>query len=182
MRVACIVVAALALLAVPALAAPIDPAELVLREVDVPVGFELDREESGVRSNAVEVREHPETRVFVRWGRVTGYQAAYTRRTRNPGTIEARVDVFRGTDGAHKLLVWVDNELRKAGFAGQKRERVDLGSEGWVHWAGGSGLDLSVVVWRQGRVFAGVMGLGLTKDRTLALARVQQRRIVAALR
>ena len=182
MRVACIVVAALALLAVPASAAQIDPAEFVLRLAEVPVGFELDREESGLRSNELEVKENPEIRVVVRWGRVTGYQAAYTRRTRNPGTIESRADLFNGATGARKLLVWVDSELRKSGFAGQKRARVDLGSEGWVHWAGGSGLDLSVVVWRQGRVFAGVMALGLTKDRTLALARVQQRRIVAALR
>jgi len=182
MRVACVVVAALALLAVPASAAQIDPAELVLRHADVPARFEHDREESGLRSNELEVKENPEIRVVVRWGRVTGYQAAYTRRTRNPGTIESRADLFNGATGARKLLVWVDSELRKSGFAGQKRARVDLGSEGWVHWAGGSGLDLSVVVWRQGRVFAGVMGLGLTKDRTLALARVQQRRIVAALR
>lgn len=182
MRVACIALAALAVLVVPASAAQIDPAELVLRQADVPAGFELDRAESGLRSNASEIREHPETRVFVRWGRTTGYQAAYTRRTRKVGTIEARADVFRGTDGAHKLLVWVDRELRKAGFAGQKRERVDIGAEGWAHWAGGSGLDLSVVVWRHGRVFAGVMGLGLTKDQSLALARVHQRRIVAAFR
>lgn len=181
MRVACIIVAALALLAVPASAAQIDPAELVLRQADVPAGFELDRAQSGLRSNASEIREHPETRVFVRWGRTTGYQAAYTRRTRKVGTIEARADVFRGTDGAHKLLLWIDRDLRKAGFAGQKRAAVDIGAEGWAHWAGGSGLDLSVVVWRQGRVFAGVMGLGLMKDRTLALARLQQRRIAAAL-
>lgn len=181
MRVTCIVVAALALLAVPASAAQIPPVELVLRQADVPAGFELDRAESGLRSNATEIREHPEARVFVPWGRVTGYQAAYTRRTRNVGTIEARADVFRASDGAHKLLVWTDRELRKAGFAGQKRARVDLGSEGWVHWASGSGLDLSVVVWREGRVFAGVMGLGLTKDRALALARLQQRRIAATL-
>jgi len=172
----------LALFAIPASAAQIDPAGLVLRQADIPAGFVLDAEESGARSNAQEVKEHPEIRVVLRGGRVTGYQSAYTRRTRNLGTIESRADVFDSANGAHKLLVWVDSELRKLGFAGQKRAAVNVGSEGWVHWAGGSGLDPSVVVWRQGRVFAGVMALGLTKDRTLALARVQQRRIVAALR
>ncbi|MGI8861304.1 MAG: hypothetical protein ACR2GV_01065, partial [Gaiellaceae bacterium] len=154
MRVASVVVAVLALLAVPASAAQIDPVGLVLRQADVPAGFLLDPDESGPRSNAVEVKEYPEVRAAVRWGRVTGYQAAYTRKTRNLGTIESRADVFDGANGAHKLLGWVDSELRKSGFAGQKRAAVNLGSEGWVHWASGSGLDLSVVVWRQGRVFA----------------------------
>jgi hypothetical protein len=182
MHIVAVVVAALALLAVPASAAQIDPAKLVLRQADVPRGFVLDRGESGTRPNALELKENPEIRVVVRWGRVTGYQAAYTRRAHSPGTIEARADVFNGAKGAHKLLVWADSELRKSGFAGQKRAAANIGAESWVHWAGGSNLDLSVVVWRHGRVFAGVMGLGLSKDRTLALARVQQRRIAAAFR
>jgi len=182
MRVASVVVAVLAFLAIPASAAQVDPAGLVLRQADVPAGFLLDPEESGPRSNAVEVKEYPEIRAVVRWGRVTGYQSAYARRTRSLGTIESRVDLFDGANGAHKLLGLVDRELRKSGYAGQKRAAVNVGSEGWVHWASGSGLDLSVVVWRQGRVFAGVMGLGLTKARTLALARFQQRRIVAGVR
>lgn len=182
MRFISLAVASLALLAVPASAAQVDPAKLVLRQADVPAGFMLDGEESGVRSNALEISENPESRVFVRRGRVTGYQAAYTQRTRDLGTISARADVFRGPGGAHELLVWTDRALRKSGFAGQKRARLDIGSEGWIHWAGASGLNLSVVVWRQGRVFSGVMALGLTKDRTLVLARAQQRRIVAGLR
>ena len=179
---AAVAVLALALVAPPASAAQIDPAELVLREADIPVGFELNREESGIRSNGTEIKEYPEARVLVRWGRLTGYQAAYTRKTRKLALVYARADVFRGTDGARNLLVWADREYRRAGMASQKRARVDIGAQGWVHWATGTGLDLSVVVWRQGRVFAGVMALGLTKDRTLALARVQQRRIAAALR
>lgn len=181
MRLASATVAVLALATTPASAAQIDPAELVLRKADVPVGFELDREESGIRSNAMETKEYPEARVLVRWGRLTGYQAVYTRKTRKLALVHSRADVFRGSDGARNLLAWADREYRRAGVALQKRARVDIGAEGWVHWATGTGLDLSVVVWRQGRVFAGVMALGLTKDSTLALARAQQRRIATAL-
>jgi hypothetical protein len=43
-------------------------------------------------------------------------------------------------------------------------------------------VSVNLVAWREGRVFAGIVGFGVTKRRTLQLARAQQRRIVAALR
>jgi hypothetical protein len=182
MHIVAVVVAVLGLLAVPASAAQIDPAELVLHRADVPAGFDLDREETGLRSNELEAREHPETRKpFARWRRVTGYQTAYQRSGKRFSTIEARVDVFRETDGARRLLAWVDLEYRKAGINGLKRAPASLGAGGWVFWSPTS-LPYAVVIWREHRVFSGVFSFDLGRERTLALARVQQRRIAAAVR
>jgi hypothetical protein len=177
MRFVAVVVAALALVVVPASAAQIDPAELVLHQADVPAGFRLDGEETGLRSNELEGREHPEIRGrFASWGRITGYQAAYRRSERRFSTIEARVDVFRRADGARRLLEWADLEYRKAGINGLKRAPTSLGTGGWVFWSPTS-LPYTVVIWREHRVFSGVFSFDLGRDRTLALARVQQRRI-----
>jgi hypothetical protein len=48
-----------------------------------------------------------------------------------------------------------------------------------ILWVGDS---VTLVAWRQGRVFSGVFGDGVQRSRLVSLARVQQRRIVAALR
>ena len=182
MHIFAVVVAALALLAVPASAAEIDPAELVLHRADVPAGFDLDHAETGLRSNELEARENPETREpFARWKRVTGYQTAYQRSGKRFSTIEARVDLFREVDGARRLLDWVDLEYRKAGINGLKRASTKLGAGGWVYWAP-TNVAYTVVIWREGRVFSGVFSFDLGRERTLALARVQQRRIADGLR
>lgn len=89
------------------------------------------------------------------------------------------MDVFRGSDGARKLLEWVNLELRKAGVSGQKRARAGIGAEGWVHWVSSASFRVTLVVWRHGRVFAGVMGRGVGRETTLALARAQQHRMAA---
>jgi hypothetical protein len=178
-RYAVLAVLAGAILAAPVAASGVDPQLLVLSQTDVPTGFQLERGESGVRTNELEARESPETRaLFSRWRRVTGYQAAYARRN---GRIEARADLFRDGRGAHNLLAWVDREFRRAGMKGLKRERAGVGNEGWVYW-GGPSSGLAAVVWRYSRVWAGVGGMGLGKARTLALARLQQKRIAATLR
>lgn len=167
------------ILAAPAAAAAVDPQALVLGPNDVPTGFRLDRDESGVRTNELEARESPETRApFSRWRRVTGYQARYER---SGSTIEARADIFRGRDGARNLLAWVDREYQRAGVKGLKRARAGVGNEGWVYW-GGSPSGVAVVVWRYSRVWSGIAGMGIGKERVLALARLQQQRIAAALR
>jgi hypothetical protein len=171
-----LVMLAAAAVVLPASAASVDPQALVIAGSDVPAGFRFDPKESGLRSNALEAKEYPPARqLFVRWRRVTGYQAMYRR---GSAKVESRADVFRAADGARKMLAWVDLEARKAGLLKQKRARVEVGVEGWIHWVPGG---YTLVVWRHGRVFAGLMGYGITRDRTLALARMQQQRIAAAL-
>jgi hypothetical protein len=166
--------------AVPASAATVDPRALVVGPTDVPAGFRIDANATGVRTNALEAREFPATRpLFTSWKRVTGYQARFLR---GSWTIEARVDLFRGADGARRMFEYVDLEARRAGLKGQKRSRVRIGTEGWVHWVSSPSSKFTLVVWRNGRVFSGVMGRGISRDRTLVLARVQQQHIAAALR
>lgn len=175
-RLAVVVLVVLAV-ALPAGAATIDPKALVVGPAQVPAGFRVDRDETGLRTNGREARDYPETRSrFRRWGRVTGYQARYERS--DLASIETRVDVFRDGSGAQKLHRWVDRETQKSGIKGIVRARVRIGSEGAIYSFG----KFRLVYWRDGRVWSGMSTRDLTTARTLALARAQQRRIAAALR
>lgn len=165
-------------LAVPAAAATIDPATLVLSQADVPAGFRLDREGSGVRSNAAEAKNDRELGAQLRrWGRVTGYEAEFDRAD---ATLSCRADLFTSPRGAREMFELFEREVAKAGIRGLERTRIGLGAGGWVY-GGGSAAAFVVVAWRDRRVFAGVAATGLSRRQTLALARVQQRRIAAAL-
>jgi hypothetical protein len=76
---------------------------------------------------------------------------------------------------------FVDREFQKSGIAVLKRSRSRIGAEAWVY-RGRTSVMFAVVIWRHGRVFAGIAGQGISVDRTLALARAQDRRIAAGLR
>jgi hypothetical protein len=166
-----------AVLAGSATAAEVNPARLVLQRTDVPAGFRLDAQNSGPSSNAHERSADLEQgRLFIRAGRVSGYIAEYKRSDLG---VNSRVDLYRAPSGAHTVLWYFDRVLRTEGIKGLRRSPVDLGSEAWVH-AGPSGT-LAVVVWRRGRVVAGLATIGLTRPATLRLARAQDRRIATAL-
>jgi hypothetical protein len=179
MRIALAAVVAV-LLSAPALAAGPDPARLVLRASDLPSGFAVDPDETGVRTNEHEFRQEPEAgRVLRRAQRITGYQAEFTRRK---GTVASRVDLFRTGAGAGLVLDYVDRDMRKSGIRGLHRVRTAIGDEGWLY-GDRTGAFLTMVVWREGRVFSGVIATGgLRRALVLSLAQVQQRRIAAALR
>jgi hypothetical protein len=163
--------------AVPAAAADVHPRTLALRQADVPSGFEVDREKTGVRSNASELRKYPELAgLFTKVGRVTGYSAEFRR---GSAFIGSRADLVRRPAGARALLDWYDREIRKGGVGGLKRARGGVGAESWLFWE--ESTKLTLVAWRYQRVFAAVLGTDLTKEQTLGLARAQQRRIAAAL-
>lgn len=163
--------------ALPAGAANVDPKALVVGRADVPAGFRLDPDESGLRTNELEAREHPETRpLFRRLGRVTGYQARYENAA--DASIEARVDLFRNANGAHELHRWVVREMARSGIKGVASTRLRIGSEGRMY----SSKLFVIVYWRHGRAWSGIAGFDVSKNRTLAAARAQQRRIAAALR
>ncbi len=173
-----VAIAAVLLVAVPASAAEVDPKQLVLRQADVPAGFQLDPDESGVRTNAREAKSGPEARALIaRAGRVTGYEASWSKESI---TFESRADLCERSAGARVVFDYIEHEMKLAGIKGLRREAAGIGTESWVYWAGQRGFTL--VAWRYDRVFAGIVGLGLTKSQALALARVQQRRIAAALR
>jgi hypothetical protein len=162
--------------ALPAGAATVDPKALVVGRADVPAGFRLDPDETGLRTNEVEARENPETRpLFRRWGRVTGYQARYENAA--DASIEARVDLFRNANGAHELQRWVVREMARSGIKGVVSGPVRLGSEGRMY----SSKLFVILYWRSGRAWSALAGFGVPKSRTLAAARAQQRRIATAL-
>jgi hypothetical protein len=168
-------------LAVPASAADLDPRLLVLQSADVPPGFVLDREDTGVRTNEDEGRESRQTRELIaRLGRVTGYEAEWDQ-ARGMKVIHSRADVFRATAGARMLLDLYATGFRTSGIKGLRRTAVRIGDEGAVFHGGGNS-DLAWVSWRSGRVTATLAGWGIPRTRTIALARIQQRRIAAGLR
>jgi hypothetical protein len=95
--------------------------------------------------------------------------------------ISSRADVLSNADGARFVLSWIDREARTSGIRGLKRSAVRIGAEGWLY-TGGSPFVLTFVIWRHDRVFAGVAGTLVSTEQVVRLARVQQRRIAAALR
>lgn len=170
------IVAIVAVVALPAAAASIEPRSLVIAASAVPPGFRVDPKRTGVRTNERDIREVPAARAyFARWERLIGYQAAYRRGSER---IESRSDVFRAARGARSMLAWIDLEARKAGIRGQRRDRLTIGSGGFVHSAGSA---FTFVIWRQGRVFAGILAEGISRSRTIGLARAQERRIAREL-
>jgi hypothetical protein len=179
MRTAAVVVLALGVVVAAAGAATVDPSALVLRASDVPRAYTLDRTESGLRTNEQEGRNEPGLRrLYQRARRVTGYEVEYVNRGNQIG---ARVDLFRGSDGARIVLEWFGVEMRKAGIQGLMRTQGSIGDESWVYSARGPA-PFAIVAWRYRRAFSGVAATGLNRARVLELARVQQRRIAAALR
>ena len=97
---------------------------------------------------------------------------------RGSSRIQARADVFRTVGGARGFLAWIDLEWQKAGLAGERRACAPIGTDGHIFW---SPRGMRIVLWRHGRVFGGVLALGVGRDRALDLARSQERRIEAAL-
>ena len=176
MRIVVLALGLLGTVALPASAAAVDPKQLVLGPSDVPAGFRIDPAESGIRTNELEAKEFPETRpLFRSWRRVIGYQASY--RGDDASRIEARADLFRSAGGAHELQLWAVREYRRSGVSGLMRGRAGIGTESVIFWGGGH----AFVLWRYERAWAGVAGIGVGKQRTLALARKQQQRMAAAL-
>ena len=167
------------LVGLPALAADVDPRLLVLQQTDVPAGFTVDRRQTGPRTNEREAQGRARIRALLsRWGRIAGYQVEFERGT---ALVGSGVDLFRDASGASAMLAYYDREFRRSGIRGLRRRAIGLGAGGYLYGARAS-TALIVVVWREGRAFAGVVVSQLTQERALALARVQSRRIATALR
>ena len=180
MRVALAVVVTFLFAAVPASAAQVDPQTLVLHQVDVPEGFELDRDGSGLRTNESEAKgDRRLPGLLRRWGRVTGYETEYDHRE---ATLTSRADLFRTPEGSELMLAYVVEDAKKSGIKGLRRLPVRIGAGGWLYGGGSGSGAFNLVIWRHQRVFAGLVAFGIQKGRMLGLARAQQRRIAAAVR
>jgi hypothetical protein len=181
MRLVVVALVLLGTLALPASAAEADPSLLVLREADVPAGFKLDPDQTGVLSNASQAKgaEAAERALLRRSGRTTGYESDFDLRDTK---IKSRADVFRKAQGAKLVLNAAARAFDISGVQGMRRTPVRIGDEGWVYGGPSRSSTVNFVVWRYDRVYAGVAVWGVTKARTIAMARTQQRRIAAALR
>ena len=181
MRLVVVALVLLGTLALPASAAEADPSLLVLREADVPAGFKLDPDQTGVLSNASQAKgaEATERALLRRSGRTTGYESDFDLRDTK---IKSRADVFRKPQGAKLVLNAAARAFAVSGVQGMRRTPLRIGDEGWVYGGPSRSSTVNFVVWRYDRVYAGVAVWGVTKARTIAMARTQQRRIAAALR
>ena len=168
------------LLALPAGAAGVDPKTLVLALSDLPAGYRLDRDESGLRTNERESKDGREAReLVVRSGRITGYEATWGKREIR---LDSRADLCRRSSGARILFDFVVQEMRKSGIKGLRRAPAGVGADSWIYSGGDAQVSgFVLVVWRYDRVFAGIAGVGLSRTLALELARKQQRRIGRAL-
>jgi hypothetical protein len=165
---------AASVLVLPASAARVEPKSLVLQQADVPAGFQLDRSRSRPRTSAELSRTDPK---FVsRSGWLGGYLVQYVQ----PGGIgvgvQSTADLFRRPAGTKLMYARFQKFWRELSQA-EPGARANIGTESWYY---GGSVD-TVVFWRYRRAFAFVLGVNMSKKKTLALARVQQRRMVAAL-
>ncbi len=188
MRSSIAVLTAAALLTAPALAGVVDPKSLVLTVADLPAGYETDTKGTFVFTNARfsgDVRANK--KLAARSGRVTGYLATYDKRSgRQLQTIQSATHMFRSPEGARLVLAHFDavqrkRNARRGPLLADGRERTATGEESWVYWSGYPSY-YAMVTWRQSRFLGLVASWGIGKQRTLALARAQERRIAAALR
>jgi len=177
---AVLVLASVGVLAATASSATVDPRLLVLRRADVPAGFKPHR--SDVLTNAEESAGQPKVAAFFRrTGRITGFETVFeTEGDRNGPSIESRAELFRRAAGARNFLLGFDSEMKLSGVRGLRRTPANIGAQGWVYSVDSSS-GYTLVAWRYGRIVGGVLGLDISRPRTVALARAQQRRIAAAL-
>jgi hypothetical protein len=175
---------AAAILATTASGSTVDAQLLVLQTSDVP-GFSVDRHGSRYWPNAAVVRSAPRSRkLLASSGRISGYTATYENGA--PAIVSA-AHLFRKSGGAHVFYSAEEGEQRalnaeriKRGGRAYRHEPVVLGGEALLYRSTQTP-KVVLVLWRSGRVVGVVTTWSLGRDRTIALAQVQQRRIAKTL-
>jgi hypothetical protein len=190
------VVAALAAAAAPAAGAGTQPAPagpdtrtMVLRLSDLPQGF--GRAE-GVYVTNSDLDKLSGNKDYEKLGRLGGYRATY-RRFGIAGIlgVDAFASIYRSSTGAHDSYAQsLAGALQDGGPTFRWLPlKPRLGSETRVYLVtekqSGMRVDYYTIAWRHGRVFAEVIGGGvsgrITLAQVVALARKQEARIVEAL-
>ena len=168
-------------------AANVAPIELVLRQIEVPPGYQLDEDNSFAIPNAYLAAKPEGRRMVARTGRLSGYYARYT----NYGSaasprwryVNSAADVFRRPDGRGGVPDLVRQADQKRADRARQAHFGDIGTTARVY-SSSSADDGTVVIWRYSRVVASVRCQEMTapseaRDRARAN---QQQRIAAALR
>ena len=162
-----------------------DPKDLVLHPSEVPDGFKLESNATRYVSNAAFAQRQTRIRqLVVRSGRVSGYQATYSQRTENATrTIVSIVHLCRQAAGAHVLFSSAEAEQRRFNAARVQRggrayryAQGVLSDESFVYWKGRRPY-YTIMLWRSGRTVAVISSWGLGRQRSIEIARAQERRI-----
>ena len=170
-------------------AARVDARLLVLRTSDLPTGFKVDRGSTRYWSNAAFANGKSRLRKLASdAGRVSGYSVGWDHGGGAPSrTILSVSDLCRSGAGAHLIFRDDDDEQRrvnaervKKGGRAYKRRAPAIGNEAALYWSA-AGPRFTFLVWRTGRAVLGVVAWGITPEKTVALARLQQRRVETAL-
>ena len=167
-----------------------DTKAMVIQLRDLPTGFGL--EQGHYVSNTQLVETTSTNKDYRKLGRLTGYYTAYT--TLGVGgltAVSSFASIYKLGSGAHESLVLSLAQAKKqSGFVFKPRSAVaSLGSEARIYLQeakqNGKTVDFYTVAWRNGPVFAEVMGAGLsgTVDpiQVVALAKRQDSRIEKTL-
>jgi len=181
-----------------ALAAPPDTKQMVLRLTDLPAGFSLNKGYYADNARADKDSDSVSFADYVRWGRVTGYHADFSR--------EALAGILNLTSGAstYKTTAGATASTRASYAAAGKTTRIygkptsfkrvstgtRLGHEAQMFTtkvtSEGITVSVYILVWRYRTVKASLLvgGLAGTLDaaEVVRLAQKQQTRIAAAFR
>jgi len=162
-----------------------DPKGLVLQPSEVPDSFKLESNATRYLSNAAFAQRQTRIRqLVVRSGRVSGYQATYNERKENATkTIVSIVHLCRRAAGAQVLFSYAEAEQRrfnatrvKRGGRAYRHAQGFLSDESFIYWQRTRPY-YTIVLWRSGRTVAVISSWGLGRQRSIELARAQERRI-----
>jgi hypothetical protein len=168
----------------------VDARTMVLQPTDLPTGF--GRAQGKYVSNAELEQQGDAAKDYAKLGRVTGYDVSYARRaTSGVLGLDSFASLYRSSAGAHDSFLQSVAGARRHGGTAFRSVPVQtaLGSEARVYLVtamqSGVKLDYYTVAWRHGRVFAEVMGGGLSGTfapaELVALALKQEARISSSL-
>jgi hypothetical protein len=164
---------------------------MVLAPGDLPAGFAVDRTRTGSRPNAPAAKEYDvPLATFRRWGRVSGYEASFTRaagrdrRRSGAVSVTSGVSVYEDPGGAHAAYAFNVKRCRRAPFA-RRAPAAGVGQEALLCGAAvernGEAAILYTLIWRRGPIFAAITAVGLPgrigPADVLPLARRQDERI-----
>lgn len=170
-------------------ATTVDAKTLVLEREDVPDGFQVDSRRSTYISNAAfAAGNKAQQRLVLRTERLDGYQRTFNQRVPSAiNTVLSTSHLFRGSAGAHVLFAEADAEQRALNAARAKQggrafrvSRGVLGDDSSIYWSRSRPWYV-LALWRTRRVVAVIGSWGVGRQKTVELARLQQRRIDRAL-
>jgi ABC-type amino acid transport substrate-binding protein len=168
----------------------VDARTMVLQPADLPTGF--GHAQGGYVSNAKLQQQSEVVKDYAKLGRLTGYDVSYARPAASGVLgLDSFASLYRSSAGAHSSFLQSVAGARRQGGAAFRSLPVPtpLGSETRLYLVttmqSGLKVDYYTVAWRHGRVFAEVMGGGVSGTfepaELVALAAKQEARISSAL-